>query len=65
MGVFQKALAIAKDRFGCGVLQFSILGNHVHFMVEAPGPRLSGAAGGQASRWRGCARGAARVPWAP
>src|SRR6187549_1390111 len=44
MGVFQKALAIAKDRFGCRVLQFSLLGNHVHFMVEAPDEKALGRA---------------------
>jgi REP element-mobilizing transposase RayT len=44
MAVFRKALAIAKDRFGCRVLQFSILGNHVHFMVEAPDEKALGRA---------------------
>ena len=44
MGVFQKALAIAKDRFGCRVLQFTLLGNHVHFMVEAPDEKALGRA---------------------
>jgi REP-associated tyrosine transposase len=44
MGVFRKALAIAKDRFECRVLQFSILGNHVHFMVEAPDEKALGRA---------------------
>jgi REP element-mobilizing transposase RayT len=44
MGVFQRALAIAKDRFGCRVLQFSLLGNHVHFMVEAPDEKALGRA---------------------
>jgi len=44
MGVFQKALAIAKDRFGCRVLQFTLLGNHVHFMVEAPDEKSLGRA---------------------
>jgi REP element-mobilizing transposase RayT len=44
MGVFRKALAIAKDRFECRVLQFSLLSNHVHFVVEAPDEKALGRA---------------------
>jgi len=34
--VVEKALLHAADRFGVRVVQFSVQGNHMHFLVEAP-----------------------------
>jgi hypothetical protein len=33
--VFERALRSARDRFGCGVVHFSLQGNHLHLVCEA------------------------------
>src|SRR6266496_3514276 len=35
LGVLNRALFAAADRFGVRIVQFSILGNHLHLLVEA------------------------------
>jgi len=44
LAVFLKVMAIAKERFRCRVLELTLLGNHVHFMVEAPDEKALGRA---------------------
>lgn len=34
---FVRVLAMAAERFGVTIVQFSLQGNHAHFVVEAPG----------------------------
>jgi REP-associated tyrosine transposase len=34
--VIERALRVAADRFDVRVLRFAVLGNHAHFLVEAP-----------------------------
>src|SRR5437867_2278926 len=35
LGVIVRALLVAADRFGVRVVQFSVQGNHIHWLVEA------------------------------
>jgi hypothetical protein len=35
MGVLNRALFASADRFGARVVQFAVLGNHIHLLVEA------------------------------
>src|SRR5512144_842396 len=35
LGVLRRALFAAADRFGARIVQFAILGNHVHLLIEA------------------------------
>ena len=44
LAVFLEVMKIAKERFGCRVLEFTLLGNHVHFIVEAPDEKALGRA---------------------
>jgi REP element-mobilizing transposase RayT len=37
--VIEAALRIGGDRFDARVIQFSVQGNHIHLLVEAPNPR--------------------------
>ncbi len=37
--VIEAALRIGGDRFDVRVIQFSVQGNHIHLLVEAPNPR--------------------------
>ena len=40
--VVLEAMRVAKERFGCRVLEFTLLENHVHFLVEAPDEKALG-----------------------
>ena len=44
LAIFKEALAKARERFGCRVLEYSLLSNHIHLVIEAPDQKALGRA---------------------
>jgi REP element-mobilizing transposase RayT len=44
LDVFKEALAIAKERFGCRILEYTLQSNHIHLTAEAPDQKALGQA---------------------